>query len=311
MRPRMNSGILAVKPTVVVLLPRAGLGHSLLVWARAAVFAHLNGLELKAFGWSHFRLGPWLRGERTKRYYGSYFRSDGALVQRLAVFARYRATPGKHTLVNPPVEQLASSELRGKHFVVFDEVPHWSDYFRDVKAHRSFVRESLFSQLEPRIRAAVKSCPRPAIGVHARLGDFRPLMPGEDFAQVGAVRTPQSYFTGVIESLRSVKGAAAPVTIFSDGRRNELSELLSLPATDLAPPSDDIVDMLFLSRSEVIVTSAGSSFSYWAGFLSDAPIIMHPDHVHRPLRAQSEGLYEGPVSGLTAAVENHAQRNPT
>jgi len=45
------------------------------------------------------------------------------------------------------------------------------------------------------------------------------------------------------------------------------------------------------------VTSAGSTFSYWSGFLADAPLIMHPDHIYAPIRPVSinERFYEGPL----------------
>lgn len=287
------------RPTVLVLLPRAGLGHSLLVWARAAVFAHINRLRLQTVGWNQVRIGPWLRQERTKRFYGTYFNPDADIWDRLSVRPLYHATPDRYKLVNPPVEPLPERELERLRWIAFSDVSHWSDYFRDLKPYRSFVCETLFGRVRPHLHRALASCARPSIGVHARMGDFRPLAPGEDFAKVGAVRTPQSYFVDVIKTVRAQMGTVAPVTIFSDGRHHELADILSLPATELAPPRPDIVDMLLLSRSEVIVASAGSSFSYWAGFLSDAPIVLHPDHIHASIRPESSRLYEGPVAGFS------------
>lgn len=280
---------------MLALLPRAGLGHSLLIWARALVFARINELPLQTVGWHQLRIGPWLRGERTKRYYGGYFQPDASLVGRLTTPLRHRLARGARKIVNPPVERLGGRELGAAKWVVFDELAHWNDYFRDLKTHRQFVRDALYSQIHPDLRREVEACAPPVIGVHARLGDFRPLKPGEDFAKVGAVRTPQTYFVDVIRSLRAAGTSPMPATIFSDGHREELTELLSLPDTRLAPPRADIVDMLLLSRSHVIVASAGSSFSYWAGFLSDAPVVLHPDHIHSRIRAE-EHLYEGPIA---------------
>lgn len=294
----MIKSVLHGRPTVLVVLPRAGLGNRLLVWANAVVFAHLNGLPIHTVGWHQIRLGPWLRGERTKRYYGGYFMPDAGLIARLTDLPRYRLTSNARNLVNPPVERMSAQALAHTRWIVFDALPHWSDYFRDLKGHRALVREKLYAQVHPTVRRQLAACTRPSIGVHARLGDFRALKPGEDFAKVGAVRTPQSYFVDAIKKLREVRGPQTPVTVFSDGRRDELHELLSLPGTELAPPRNDLVDMLLLARSDVIVTSAGSSFSYWAGFLSDAQLILHPDHIHGSIRPLDDSLYEGPVSDL-------------
>jgi hypothetical protein len=53
--------------------------------------------------------------------------------------------------------------------------------------------------------------------------------------------------------------------------------------------------MLLLSKSKIIVISTGSTFSYWSGFLSNAPMIMHPDHIHARIRNLDEKglLFEG------------------
>jgi len=54
-----------------------------------------------------------------------------------------------------------------------------------------------------------------------------------------------------------------------------------------------------MAKSRVIITSAGSTFSEWAAYLSDAVVLRHPDHIHapiRPLMMQSR-CYEGPPPG--------------
>jgi hypothetical protein len=71
------------------------------------------------------------------------------------------------------------------------------------------------------------------------------------------------------------------VTIFSDGRPNELGALLSLPNVDLAPPAPAIVDMLCMARARVVVTSGISSFSMWAAFLGEALAINYPGTMAR------------------------------
>ena len=133
--------------------------------------------------------------------------------------------------------------------------------------------------------------------MHIRLGDFRKLSAGEDFARVGNVRTPDEYFLEVIQTIRHIHGSLLPVSIFSDGYKTELEQVLALPRVQWMEGNSDIVDLLLLSKSRLIVASAGSTFSYWAGFLSEGPLILHPDHIHRRIRLNlnSDQWYEGPL----------------
>ena len=41
---------------------------------------------------------------------------------------------------------------------------------------------------------------------------------------------------------------------------------------------NDLVELLHLSNSEFIAMSAGSTFSYWAGFLGNSLLIYHDYH---------------------------------
>src|SRR5262245_58768639 len=59
-----------MKSVVLALLPNAGLGNKLFVWAKAGVFAHLNRLNSMVIGWTYPKIGPLLRGERSLRMYG-------------------------------------------------------------------------------------------------------------------------------------------------------------------------------------------------------------------------------------------------
>lgn len=164
---------------------------------------------------------------------------------------------------------------------------------------RDLVKELIWSKLRPSLRLRVMQAPAPVVAVHIRLGDFRELKPGEEFRKVGSTRTPLDYFISTIEQIRVCHGADLPVTVFTDGYPSEIRSVLNLPAVLLATQSTPIVDLLLMSRAGLIVTSAGSTFGYWAGFLADAPVILHPDHIHAPHRPKwiNERYFEGPAVG--------------
>ena len=66
------------KKYVYADLPRTGLCNMLFPWARAVLYARNHSLPLLAPEWVKLgRIGPWLRGERDKRYYFGQFTNEG------------------------------------------------------------------------------------------------------------------------------------------------------------------------------------------------------------------------------------------
>jgi Glycosyl transferase family 11 len=280
---------------VICELPKAGLGNQLFPLVKASVFAKLNGLPLVVVGYHQFRIGPYLRGEKSKRNYKGYFTfQKNVLAERIgrASLLQYK---GYERVPEPPLERLPAEQKQKKKFI-FSSIPHWNDYFAGLKEHRELAISLLEELISEDIRQRVAGLSTPVIGVHIRMGDFRKLQAGENFSKVGAVRTPEDYFVDIIGSIRKINGRELPVSVFTDGYQSEFHKLFSLENIRMIEGNADIVDMLLLSKSKLIVTSAGSTFSYWSGFLSDAPLIMHPDHIHTPVRSEqvNRQSYEGP-----------------
>ncbi len=274
-------------------LPRAGLGHRLLVWARGLAFGWTNDLPVLVSPWPQLKIGPILRGERQTRFYFDTF-DDPRAVDPLRGQLLLRLG---ENVIDPVFERLPDARAEAPFTVyVFREPTHWSRPFEGIREHRARVRDELFAMLVDRRRRELAALPAPVIGVHVRQGDFRPLRPGESFPG-GHVQAPLSYFKARILGLRKVSGQVLPVTLFSDGNDQDLAELLALPAVTRSPATADIVDMLLLSRSRVVLGAPGSSFSDWGAFLSEAIVLKHPDHFHGPARPESvrERVFEGPA----------------
>jgi hypothetical protein len=273
-------------------LPRAGIGNKLLVWARALVFAHLNDMPLSVSNWAEIKIGPFLRNEKNKRQYWGYFNTENCpgFLKKLFFLCWFRK------IHEPAIVQIASS-TRQKTLYLFEKTPPWSDYFKDIRAYRGLIKSALYEIISPKYIVLMDSKKPPVVGVHIRRSDFREAQPGEDLGSACNIRTPLAYYVRTIGIIRRVYGEDLPVTIFTDGREEEISDLLALPEVRLAEPNPDIIDFLLLSRSKCIVVSSGSTFSYWAAFLSDAPVVMHPQHpvLIRPDAMKLE-IFEGPVS---------------
>jgi hypothetical protein len=285
---------------VICKLPKAGLGNQLFPLFNAMIFARLNGLPVTIIGYHHLKIGPYLRKEKIKRKYRGYFKFQKSVFgEAIDTFKCKMAMKKYETIAEPPVTKLPSEKIKGKVFL-FEKLPTYHDYFIHLKAHRDMVKQLLDDILNPWVLKELSKLESPALGVHIRMGDFRKLKEGEDFARVGHVRTPEHYFISMINLVRETSGYSLPVSLFTDGYRQEFVEIFSLDDISMVEGNADIVDLLLLSKSKVIITANGSTFSYWAGFLSDAPIIKHPDHLYADFRPAdiNRAVYEGPLLPL-------------
>ena len=277
---------------VLSLLPNAGLGNKLFVWARAAAFAEINNLDCHCLGWSIPRIGPMLRGERRNVCYGRYLKSN--LCYELIGASR---SVFYHKVYEPPVAEYKANKVG--HIFIYNKIPAWNEYFVSIHNHRQIVIHRFFELPRSAVRKSISGERRPIVSVHIRCGDFRELREDEIFANSGNTRTPLTYFIEIIHLIRECSGSCVPITVFSDGTDDKLKPILMLENVARAAALSDFAHLMLMARSDVIVTSAGSTFSMWAGFLSNAAIILHPDHIHSRIRPPSlqNVLYEGPAIG--------------
>jgi hypothetical protein len=253
----------------------------------------LNTIPACSIGWSRPHIGPLFRGERRIRFYGNSFSQP---LSTLAACGLLRLT-GK-IIRNPPLRCFIQ-HLRSDHLFIWDQTPHWSDYFGSLRDFCDLVTQLVWRMVNASVRQRVMERVPPTVAVHIRCGDFRRLRSGEDFRKVGGTRTPLDYFVTLIREIRRCQGSIVPVTVFTDGHPSEIEAVLALPAVQMAARDKPIVDLLLMSRAQLIITSASSTFGYWAGFLADCPVLLHPDHIHASLRPQSinDRFFEGPAVG--------------
>ncbi len=266
---------------ILAKLPNAGLANKLLVWAHALVFANEREMELYSYGWIDFHIGPYIRREKSKRIYYNYFKSK-YIINYLQLLL---------LLIFKQKQQfnIGLNELKPNSLIVYDKMPHWSDYFSGIRPIRDTIIKQFYNMINPLLLAKINIFNGNCIGVHIRMGDFRLLRDNEDFSKVGVVRTPLNYFIDTIIKLRIIANKNLKVIIFSDGHKFELEEILKISNCCLTESDSDIVDLCKLSKCKVIITSAGSSFSYWAAFISVSPVIIHPQH---PISIRGNGFYE-------------------
>ena len=249
-------------PVVYIKFPKTGLGNMLLVWARGALFAKLNGIQYHSTSWWGFHWGALIRRERKNRLYANYF-IEGKLQNQLSVQWNIFF---KVSIKNPEIEKIHLNNNDNKVYL-FNTVLTGNDLFKNLRDHSSIVKEELEKILHPSVIKQLEISPSPFIGIHIRRGDFK----------LGKQTTPLSFFINGIELIRSVLGWNAPVTVFTDADKDELSGLTTLPEIYFSEDKKDITDILLLSRSRILILSKSSTFSYWAAFLSEALVIRPHD----------------------------------
>jgi Glycosyl transferase family 11 len=280
------------KFVVASCLPHAGFGNMLLVWARAVLFAELNSLPMLAPNWNKLYIGPWLRGERIKRYYGSYF-SDSNYQSRLT-YGIEKILNQRHIHCNLNISKLdlTSSEFDspGQHEFLFDKMPPWNDYFQDLKNYQPIVKQKLYADIYPHLLQKILIKPSPQIGVHIRRGDYQVSANSNIF-------TSLEWYIGTINSIRDTVKADIPVTVFSDGYPEELAQIIALPNVSLSPETSALSDLITMSRSKLLVASAHSSFSAWASYLGQSPTLWSSEraHLYQPIftNETKKSIYEG------------------
>lgn len=280
-----------MKNYVYAKLPRAGLGNKLLVWARASIFSDINSFPLFISNWAELKIGPFLRKEDRKRQYFGYFNNRNRLGLLRKIYFNFN-----FQLILDSSLGKVNKKNRLNFLYRFEKVPSGPDYFKGIREYRSLIRKSFYEVVSNRCIDNVKYVPHPVIGVHIRLSDFREPAPGEYVGDTYNLRTPIFYYIQVVEIIRKTHGRELPVTIFTDGHADEVSDLLNLPGVKLSDRRSDIEDLILLSQSQCIVVSPMSTFSCWAAFLSDAVIIKHPKH-SEVIRGESNDLdlFEGSV----------------
>lgn len=266
--------------------------NRLFIWAHGFVYSSKYNLPYAVNGWYKTQIGPWIRRERSKRFYSGYFidQSDFVGYYYRKVF-RKKGIIYNPALDKPPFEHKI-------HTIIFDTIPYSGQYFNELKGYNRMIKKGLLDMIVRPIRERIQHAIAPEIGVHVRLGDF----------QVSNSTESMNFYIDAINYIRQQHGENLTAVIFSDGYEEELKDLLALPAISLHQSRTDIEDLMLLSKSNFIVTSHTSTFSYWAVYLSDAIAIYNKNYTGQPIRwdeliIKDNLLVESPMTITTNVPE--------
>jgi len=100
-----------------------------------------------------------------------------------------------------------------------------------------------------------------AVAIHIRLGDFD-----------SSRRTHIDWYISMVNKMNDMSSTEIDFLLFSDGKDDELKDILKINRVRRVFYGNAMLDMLAMSRCNAIIAS-DSTFSAWAGFIGQKPII--------------------------------------
>src|SRR3990167_7194403 len=235
-------------------LPHGGLGSRLFAWANSVVFSYKNNIPLLSPRWYQLKtIGPFLRKEEDKRMYFNLFnKKKGEMTAFFRVLLKLISL--KKTLT----VEMISKEIKKK---------KWLDKV-----------------------AEFKEIP---IGMHIRRGDFTAVDETRiaSLESVVVIQIPLPWYVNTLKRIRAEQGRNVPAYVCSDGRYEELKELLDLPNVTWIKTGSAIGDILTLSKSKLFLSSQ-SSFSGWISYFGQMPTLCYPGRLLGYNLVNKAGIYE-------------------
>ena len=239
-------------------LPHSGLANKLFTWGRCKVFSSIHNVPMLATRWEQWTLGPLLRGELDLRWYRGLFQPSPSEIRAIKC-TKFKFTMPR--LAEPAQLNDRTYSKRQRGIVLFRGR---TGFFAPLNGWHVYLRQELYSTVQQQHLRLLRSIDTAPIGIHIRCGDF----PAEE-------QTPVNWFVGALRHIREELGGSARAYVCSDASTRHLEPLLNEEGVELIR-NNALVELLLLSRSKILLASAGSTFSAWAAFLGQMPCIWRP-----------------------------------
>ena len=240
-----------------------GLGNLLSIFARSVIIATENSYQIIWPTWPSIKVGPWIRREKDKRFYGDLFKSNQSYVTGLKK-VKILLCAKKYLITNENVN-MKWPELPENGVY---EYSAFSMRFKDIISYRELLKEKIIEITRDKHKKYLEHDFSSEINVHVRLGDFAKPNAEQEKRERFNTQLPINWYVKAINDIKSVLGNSVRFNIFSDGSDEELKPILEIPQCSRMFWGSAIADILALSQSKVIIAS-GSSFSLWARFLGN------------------------------------------
>ena len=241
-----------------------GIGNGLYNYFHALVLCTKNNGTIITPAWPTLKLGPLLRGERSKRLYWRLFKADKGDISGLKKMLTLLNNWNERNVITVNKDTPLKSVKQGALNIITCDQKFSFDGLYDF---RDLIRAKFQNIIRDDKHNNINWGNGEFIAIHIRLGDFK-IETDINVIKKGGVnmRIPMSWYIGVIKSLKRAYGDM-PVYVFSDGKDSDLKELTD-NGVKIYRGETDLDDLLKLSEASILVGSR-STFSYWAAFLGN------------------------------------------
>lgn len=265
-----------------------GLGNLLFPFARYLIYSKEYNIKKIYPTWKSIKIGPILRGEFDKRFYGDLFENNGSYIDGIQKYLLL--------IAGSKYDEKDINEIIDKSSFVPKVIycKGREGFFNPLYGYNQLVKDELYSLLRQEDKYKLDNTKLDGIVVHIRMGDF--ISAPKDLSKIKPFmnyRLPINWYINIINKIRELLKKDVKVYIFSDGTDSELQEILALKNIERVTLGKSILDMLALSKGKVLIGS-GSTFSMWASFLGEIPSIWFPN-LHPYSLVTKKDIYEGSI----------------
>src|SRR3989338_1286060 len=272
-------------------LPHGGLGSRLFAWANSVIFSYKNNIPLLSPRWYQLKtIGPFLRKEEDKRMYFNLFnKKKGEMAAFFRVLLKLISLKKKLTV------EMISKEFKNKksllpQLYVFEGE---GNYFGSLNGWNDLLLKEIHEITKKKWLDKVAEFKEIPIGMHIRRGDFTAVDETRiaSLESVVVIQIPLPWYVNTLKRIRAEQGRNVPAYVCSDGRYEELKELLDLPNVTWIKTGSAIGDILTLSKSKLFLSSQ-SSFSGWISYFGQMPTLCYPGRLLGYNLVNKAGIYE-------------------
>lgn len=237
----------ALKNLNFVRVGGSGLANCLFIYARAIVIAKQYNIPIISPTWFNISIGTYIRKETDKRHYLGLFNSNGEIKGI------------RKELILSICDHIKESESFNINDNVVINVENLGDFFKPIIPWHKEVSSYILSHIVEKHLLKVNvydfsNC----VAVHVRCGDYIPER-----------RIPTSWYRKQIQEIREAH-PNTKILLFSDGKDEELQEIISLPNVERAFFGNAIADIVAISKCKYLIGS-DSTFSAWGAYLGQVP----------------------------------------
>lgn len=228
-----------------------GLANSLIISLRAYIFSIKNNTPLLNPTWGKLSIGPYLRCESDKRHYFNLFNPIG-ISGFLKIYILFMSFFNKRVLIKINTMDDCFSLIKENYF-------YSKEFLNKIIKKRDIQKIDVYDFSN-------------VIGVHVRMGDFKFL----------GINAPLDYYENLIIKIQKMYGNKYIFYIYTDAQNEELENIFKISNVKRVFFGSALLDMLALSKSKLIIGS-NSTFSAFAAFLEQKPIIFYNRNFASPL----------------------------